>query len=415
MQDFETVSSLIGDIYDAALDPELWAAVLCKARTFVGGSSAALFAKDAMRKSLKLYYDDGALDRHYVRLYLDTYVKLDPFTTGHFFTEIEQPVSAVDLVPYDEFKETRFYKEWSAPQGLVDFICAPLDKSATSAAMFGVFRSEQDGFVDDGTRRRMRLIVPHIRRAVLIGRVIDLKTSEAATFADSLDGLSAGMFLVDEAGRIVHANASGQALLHERSVLRAVDGRLLAGDAGAARALNEVFAVAGGGDAAVGTKGIAVPLNGRGGERHVAHVLPLTSGARRRAGATYTAVAAVFVHKAALEAPALPEAIAKTFNLTPSELRVLLAVVQVGGVPETAVALGIGEATVKTHLHRLFCKTGTTRQADLVKLVAGYSNSPVGSAPRTADGREPSDGRAQLPSSQPGAGRMPIKRGLLTA
>jgi DNA-binding CsgD family transcriptional regulator len=61
----------------------------------------------------------------------------------------------------------------------------------------------------------------------------------------------------------------------------------------------------------------------------------------------------------------------------PTELRVLLAIVEVGGVPEVAEALGIGEATVKTHLHRLFAKTETTRQAELVKLVAAFSNPLV--------------------------------------
>jgi DNA-binding CsgD family transcriptional regulator len=76
--------------------------------------------------------------------------------------------------------------------------------------------------------------------------------------------------------------------------------------------------------------------------------------------------------------PSPPEVIAKTFNLRPSELRVLLAVVEVGGVPETAAALGIGEGTVKAHLHRVFNKTGTSHQADLVKLVAGFANPLVG-------------------------------------
>ena len=90
-----------------------------------------------------------------------------------------------------------------------------------------------------------------------------------------------------------------------------------------------------------------------------------------------SAVAAVFVRKASIEAPSPPEIIAKHFNLTPTELRVLLAIVQVGGVPETSEALGIGEATVKTHLHRVFGKTSTTRQADLVKLVAGFANPLV--------------------------------------
>ena len=39
--------------------------------------------------------------------------------------------------------------------------------------------------------------------------------------------------------------------------------------------------------------------------------------------------------------------------------------------------LGISETTVKTHLQRVFEKTGTSRQSDLVKLVAGYINPLV--------------------------------------
>jgi DNA-binding CsgD family transcriptional regulator/PAS domain-containing protein len=389
----EELSSLIGDVYDAAIDPSQWQAVLAKTRDFVGGASAALFSKDATRKSLNVFYEDGALDPHYRQLYFEKYVKLDPFTTGHVFAEIEQPISTVDLLPYEEFQETRFCKEWARPQGLVDFVCAALDKSATSTAMFGVFRHERHGLVDDETRRRMRLIVPHIRRAVLISRTIDLKSAEAATFADTLDGLAAGMFLVNEAGQIVHANTSGYAMLHESSVLRAAGGRLVAIQASAATALNEIFPIARRGDTAVGTKGIAVPLRARDGGQYVAHVLPLTSGARRRAATSYAAVAALFVHKAEMEAPSLPEAIAKVYSLTPSELRVLLAIVQVGGVPETAGALGVAEATVKTHLHRLFGKTGASRQADLVKLVAGFA-SPLMSARRlVADNDQSIDGR----------------------
>jgi DNA-binding CsgD family transcriptional regulator len=55
----------------------------------------------------------------------------------------------------------------------------------------------------------------------------------------------------------------------------------------------------------------------------------------------------------------------------------MLATVDIGGVPDVADALGIGEATVKTHLHRVFGKTGATRQADLVKLVASFANPLV--------------------------------------
>jgi DNA-binding CsgD family transcriptional regulator len=64
--------------------------------------------------------------------------------------------------------------------------------------------------------------------------------------------------------------------------------------------------------------------------------------------------------------------------LTPSELRVLFAIVEVGGVPEVADVLGISETTARTHVEHLFEKTGTSRQVDLLKLVAGYSNALLG-------------------------------------
>ena len=336
-----------------------------------------MFAKDASNKSLDVYHHCGAVDPHYQHLYAGTYAKLDPSTSAHVLAEIEQPICTADIMAYDEFEDTRFYQEWGRPQGLVDFAAATLDKTATGAAMFGVFRQEQHGVVDDDMRWRMRQIVPHIRRAMLIGSAMERKTAEAAALADTLDGISAGMFLVDAGGRIVHANASGQALLEERAVLRAGCGKVAAIEAQADRELSQTLATAGDGDAAVGVKGIAVPLKARDGERYVAHVLPLTSGQRRRAGASYTAAAALFVHKAALGRRSPPETIARHYKLTPTELRVLLAVVEVGGVSEVAEELGIGEATVKTHLHRLFAKTETRRQADLVKLVASFSNPLV--------------------------------------
>ena len=377
MRDDEHFSSLMGDVYDAALDASLWPAVLSRVRAFVGGQAAVLCWKDAANKCGCADHQDGGLDPHYVELYFEKYIKMDPYSTGQFFAEMGQPVAIGDLIPPEEILSTRFYSEWVRPQGLVDCVVSSLDKSPTSATLVGVFRHERHGAADHQSRHRLRLIVPHLRRAVLIGKTVGLKTSEGAALADTLDGISAAMLLVDARGRIIHTNASGHVLLAEGYLLRAPSGKLAAIDPRSDQALHEAFLAAGGGDTRVGTKGIAIPLMTRDGERYVAHVLPLTSGARRRAGTSYAAVAALFVHKAALETPSPPEIIAKTFKLTPSELRVLLAFVEVGGVADTAEALGVAEATVRTHLHRLFAKTDTRRQAELVKLVAGFSGRLV--------------------------------------
>ena len=221
----------------------------------------------------------------------------------------------------------------------------------------------------------MRLLAPHLRRAITIGRLIDLKTLEASDFALTLDGIAAGIFLVDARGRKIHANASGQSLLEQKIVLRQVNGAIVAVEPDASVALREALAAATGGDAEVGVKGIAIPLSAGTLDRHIANILPLTSGARRRAGAAHGAVAAIFVRKAELEVPSALETIAQTYELTSRELSVLLGIVEIGGVPEVAAVLGLTEATVKTYLKSVFQKTGARRQADLVKLVAGLASA----------------------------------------
>jgi len=373
IEDTGALSKLVARIYDAAFDQALWAGVLTDAFEFVGGCGAALFSKDAVSQQGSVYYAVG-IQPYYRQLYFDKYIALDPSTTGQFFAEIDQPIATADLMPYDEFLETQFYQEWVRPQGFVDFVSAMLDKSSTSGSMFGVFRHERNGVVDDETRRRMRLIVPHVRRAVLVGRMFDFNAAEAATFADTLDGLSAGICLVDAAGRIVHANVAARAMIATGEVLHSLDGRLTASDSLVDQSLRDIFAAAGQGDAALGTKGIAVPLSAPPAEPWLAHILPLTSGARRDAGIAYSAVAAVFVSKALFEVPSSLETISKRYKLTPSELRVLAAVSDAGGIPSLATALGVSAATVKTHLHHLFNKTGTNSQADLVKLLAAHAS-----------------------------------------
>jgi DNA-binding CsgD family transcriptional regulator len=282
--------------------------------------------------------------------------------------------STETIMPYDEFAASRFYREWAQPRGYCDAIWAMLEKSTTALATISVLRHDRHGLVDDRTRWRMGQLAPHFRRAVAIGRVVDLKTLEFAALADTLDGLAAAMFLVDPGGRIAHANASGLAMLAEGSVLRGTGGKITATDTEAARLLRDVFLSTESGDLALGAKGPSVPLLARDGTRFVAHVLPLTAGKRRSAGNAYSATAAVFVRKTAFDPPHPLEALATAYKLTPAETRVLMAIVQIGGIPEAAPVLGISAPTARTHLQRIFAKTDTTRQADLVKLVASYMN-----------------------------------------
>jgi DNA-binding CsgD family transcriptional regulator len=373
MAGLEQVSSLIGDIYDAALDPALWPGVLHTTCDFVGGCAASLLSQHSSSLSAQFYYSWGT-DPRYTKLYQEKYIKINPGLVFILMSaEPGQIASMLDVIPRDEYLRSKFFKEWVQPQGYLDAVHVVLEKSAFAYAGVAVVRNERQGFVDEEVRRQMRLVAPHFCRAVAIGKVIDLHKVEAAALADTLDGITAALFLIDAARRVIHANVSGQQMLREGRILRTVAGALKACDEKSDQSLQDLLA-------AVSTEGssqasrVMVPLDAPNDGPHIAHLLPLTTGARRKASIAYSAVAAVFVRKAELDLPHPLEALASHYQLTSTELRVLIGVVQIGGVPEIADAFGVSRATVKTHLSRLFDKTGTSRQADLVKIVTGFAS-----------------------------------------
>jgi DNA-binding CsgD family transcriptional regulator len=366
---------LVGLIYDAVLEPALWNAVLERTARFVGGMGASIFRQDVIRKVGNAYYTWG-MDLDFQQLYFKKYIHHNPLLPAMLTVDVGRVSSNSEQLVPAEFFETRFYKEWAKPQGLIDNVFCILERSATSAAGCVVFRNEQDGMADAQAFELLGAIVPHLRRAVLIGNVIEHKNTEAQGFSDLLDRVKAGVFVVEASGNIIYSNKAANDIVLDGDYLRARGGKLGARQPETDQLLQEAFRTAAGGDAAISNRGVAIPLMAADGTRHVANLLPLTR--RRAVGIDPSAIAAVFVHKAALELPNPPEVIASAYKLTKTELRVLLALVQLGGGPEVAEALGVGNGTVKTHLRNLFQKTGAKHQADLVKLVAGFSRPVIG-------------------------------------
>jgi DNA-binding CsgD family transcriptional regulator len=376
------LSSLIGSIYDASLDPERWRDALVGIGSFLGSEYVVLISEDAASAKAHLHYASKD-DDEWIEAYYRKYIHTNPILVPPILNvEVGDIFSVSSFMTIREFRRTVFYKEWVRTRGYLDTIAAMLTKSPTAMSVISAVRSEKKGPVDEATRRRMRLLVPHVQRAVTIGRIVDLNTLQAASLADTLDGFAAGIFLADAKGTVVHANVAADTLFAQGDPLRKIGRQLAPVNADAAAAFAEAFAACAQGDAAAGDKTLAIALSDRAGQDYVAHVLPLTSGARRNAGQEYSAVAAVFVREAELRAPLPLQVLAQRFNLTARELSVMLAVVAHGGVPAVSELLGLSETTTKSYLQTVFRKTGASRQADLVKIVAGYANPFVVPAPR---------------------------------
>ncbi|WP_426609533.1 helix-turn-helix transcriptional regulator [Bradyrhizobium sp. McL0616] len=373
-------SSLVGDIYDAAIDPTQRSAALEQVAGFVGGSAVTILSRDTARLSIEIHQHFGTESR-FRQLYRDRYVELDALLDRHLDIASEQAIGVTDIMPYSDFLATSFYREWMEPQGAVDLATVTLERSNTRTTVLQVLRGRSRGTVDDSMRERMRLLAPHIQRSRVMGRQIRARSHTVADLVEVLDGLSTAICLFDAEGRVVHANEACRQLFVDGDLLAMVGDRIVARNTQADKIFRGLFDVlADGGTHSTGRRKIRL-MTSVNGQHFLLHASPLT---RDRSLQRDGAATVLFIQKASMVPLLAPEAIAAAFRLTPSELRVLMAIVELGGVPDIAAKLGIAETTVKTHLGRLFEKTGAGRQADLVKIAAGFA-VPFAQRPRTDD------------------------------
>ncbi|MGY8705714.1 LuxR C-terminal-related transcriptional regulator [Bradyrhizobium sp. 18BD] len=362
-------SSLVGEIYDGAANPALRGAALEQVSNFVGGCAATILSRDEARRSLEIHQHFGTESR-FRQLYRDRYVELDPLLDHHLGLATEQAVGVTDIMPHADFAATSFYRDWLEPQGAIDLATVTLERSDARTTILQVLRHRSRGTVDEAMRERMRLLAPHIQRSRVMGRQIRARTHTVDDLADVLDGLSTAICLLDAEGRVVHANAACRQLFADANLLAMVGDRIVARNTQADklfRNMLEIVSDRGTDSVARRQFGLATSVDG---EHYLLHAAALK---REHHLPRDIAATVLFVQKASMLPSLVPDAIASAFRLTPSELRVLMAIVEIGGVPDIAAKLGIAETTVKTHLGRLFEKTGAGRQADLVKIAAGFA------------------------------------------
>ncbi len=195
-------------------------------------------------------------------------------------------------------------------------------------------------------------------------RTSDLELFGAAAAATAaLDRLNQGIALTDRARQLQFVNRLAQAICSETDGLRIRGGELIA------TGMRDASRLQGALDRAI-TVGHEASLRlERPSRRRALSVLitPL----RVRAGPPDMAAAFVLVTIADPDRSSLPPGarLMQAYGLTPSEAGVTRLLLAGLGIAALALRLGIGIETARTHLRRVLAKTGTHRQADLVRLL----------------------------------------------
>jgi len=310
------------------------------------------------------YCVNHGYDPQYLKVYFERFAVNPLFNLGHL-RAVGDVYTLAMLIDNKDLVESRFYKEWSKPQSLGDFIGLNAIRSTRRAGGISGNRKLSQPRYAEHDVRLLRLLAPHICRTFAISDVLDLKSVRANTLEAALDALVSGVYLTDREGRVIYMNRAAEQQIKSGEVLRIVDHRLLTISRTARTQLSQSIegAIADEATAPIGSISLALP--GRDDAGLVATVLPLNRGERR---STSGQAAAIFVQDPVVAPPYPGEAFAKLYGLTGAELRVLLALAPGLSVKDAAAMLGVGEVTARTHLQHIYAKTGTSKQTELLNL-----------------------------------------------
>lgn len=363
----DTVSSIIGDIYDCVLDPSGWTDVLARITLAMNGAYSGLSLSGMTQNSkprLIAYspWDPVQLRKLHEDYALEEICPVEVLLGG----DVDVPQTMSTNLTDEERTSTRFFKNWAQPQNLLDACIVKFAHTADQVGFFVCATRFDRSVITKDEQKFMAALSSHLRRASLISDMLDHSAVAVSLYQSALDNLAVPIFLTGADGSILYSNVNAEKLLAVNMTITTKDGMIKISNPLATKSLREAIAISAGPDASLGSRGIGIPLSGKNEPPMVAYVLPLTKGTAR--AALRPACAAVFISTTTSSTPLSGSILTTLFDLTPAEARIFMSVGLGKTSSEIASSLAITESTVKTHLTRIYAKTNTARQLDLVKL-----------------------------------------------
>lgn len=361
-------ADLIGALYDSAIEPASWPVFFNLLNEATDCNAGTLMVLEPAQQTVR-----------YNRFWGIEMAKLveaekrhggDPTTTFLYSLaepgrDPDEPVVYRQVFDDAFLAKSPFYQEISPGFGFDDAVAVLALQRPNRLGFLVALRSDRKQRMTPQDIEVMRLLAPHVRRAMTISDVLDMRAMETAVLGAAMDAVAEGILLVDTDLHIIHANTAARAMLADGRPIRSIGGTLETADAAETGRLHAAVKAALPPSSLDRPPGLGgVPLF-TGPTLAVAHVLPLNVGAIRIPA---KAVAAIFVTHDP-QPPNVMGGIGAVYNLTAAEQR--LAAILADGTPLSAAAeqLKVSVNTAKTHASRIYAKTGVTRHAELVALL----------------------------------------------
>lgn len=368
MEEFEQI---LGDVYDCAVNPDLWPQTLERIRATLGCAYVMFGYADLSMPSSDGIPMQQLRSTSWDAVWFQELEALLPKIPGieaYWRGGVDVPWVQMDHLEEAAFQRSEFYEEWVRPQGLRDCMNTAFYDRKLLFGSFSVTTDDKAPLIGPREKDFAARITPHIRRAVSINSMVDRSNLALTLYRKVLDALSVVVLIVDAGGRLVYANALADVMLSKGDFIAFQNGHIRArrGE-GMPDYLQPAIARAAQGSGSLGIGGIGVPLVGREGERASAYVLPLDGNDLR--GEMSRGHAAVFIAQRAEQQPMAVEILRTIFGLTPSEAKVAYAMALGEAPGAVAAAQGTTVNAVRFHLKNAYTKVGVNDKTALAARV----------------------------------------------
>jgi DNA-binding CsgD family transcriptional regulator len=358
-------ADLIAAIYDAAIDPSRWEEVVKRIVEATKSVSGGLMLQDWNAAHLSAGHN---IDPFYNKVYVETWHKHNPLRAVAATTSPGELKRCTYITQTDTFRGSAFFNEFMCPQQEADVVGVGLLRGPNSCGHLVLHRSPDAIWVEPKEWHLLETLAPHLKRAAEIHQLLARERAAKESLGAGVAAAGFAAFLLSKDCHVVFANAKAEDLVRCDIGLRYERGRLAAKNSTLTQRLRALAREAARPDHAEGTVGGTLELP-RGENRPplVAHVFPLAANRAVSIFDIGRPAAALFIIDPAANSGAKIERFAASNGLTAAETKFVAELVRGKGVVAAAARLKITESTARSHAQNIFSKTGTTRQAELIR------------------------------------------------
>lgn len=364
MKPEEAIGGIIDDLYAGTLDDEAWQRTMIRVADLVGASGADLVSFNPVTKAV-IRDESHRIDPVVGAAYRQHWSTKDILTAPFLRTATGEPTPEHKLVPRYVWEQSEIFNELALPHDLPYVLLTMLHKAPDKFTALSLKTSQLHGPYHDHEVQRLKIVVPHMRRALEVKDRLALAEIRTDSLSNSLNNLSFGVLILDARGRIIEASTAAQDLMRSDSgVRRNTDGTVWLREPAGTELYRWILAK-------------TPPPKNTDGLLHVPRptMQPISILVTQLPRKTTSWIAGdprwmLLLFDPERRIQASTELIARDLGISAREAEIAALLVAGYDLANIASRLSISPNTVRTHVKTIFGKTGIGSQAELIRRIA---------------------------------------------